>query len=232
MICLLTPTGGRPDQIALCAKFMQRQDYKGDVTWVIVDDCNPRTTDFITGDFRENWNIIKLFPSPAWQEGQNTQGRNIAAGINEIKKHNPEAIFIIEDDDYYKSEYLSATLEKLKGFDLCGERNTIYYNVTLRRWIENGNDIWSSLFQTAFTPKVIPILEGLYGEKFIDFILFRKIKSNLFDAKHSIGIKGMPGRSPIGAGHGWIDHMLPDYDMEKLKELIGEDYRLYENMYR
>lgn len=229
MIALITPTGARPHQIELCAQWMKNQDYKGEVLWIIIDDCEPRTTDFIKDDFRENWAIKKIYPKPKWQEGQNTQGRNIAAGINEVKKHEVESIFIIEDDDYYKSCYLSVMSEKIKGFDVAGERNTIYYNVRIQRWIENKNDVWSSLFQTVFTPKIIPLIESCYGEKFIDYVLFRMAKNiNLFDdGKLSIGIKGQNGRSGIGAGHGWIQHMTPDIDGVKLKELIGEDSKYY-----
>jgi hypothetical protein len=229
MIILITPTGGRPKQIELCAKFMQNQDYSGQVLWIIIDDCEPRTTDFITEDFRENWQVIKIYPKPVWQPGQNTQGRNICTGINEAKKHNPKAIFIIEDDDYYKPFYLTKTLEKLEGFDLAGQMKTVYYNVTIKRWIENQNLEWSSLFQTAFTPTVIPVIESLYSEKFIDFILFRQVsKVNLFDGeKLSIGIKGLQGRAGIGAGHGWIKHMTPDPESIVLKQFLNEDAKYY-----
>jgi hypothetical protein len=231
---LITPTGGRPHQIELCAKFMQNQDYKGSVTWVIIDDCEPRTTDFIKEDFRENWTIKKVYPKPIWQVGQNTQGRNICAGINEAKKYNPRIIFIIEDDDYYKSCYLRLMNDKITGYDLIGQNKTIYYNVTIKRWIENQNEAWSSLFQTAFTPAVIPIFEKLYLEKFIDFVLFRQVKRvNLFDGeKLSIGIKGQQGRAGIGAGHGWVKHMIPDPQSVKLKQLLGEDSKYYDGLGR
>lgn len=231
MIVLLTPSGARPHQIELCSRWMQNQDYTGEVVWIIIDDAAPITTDFITEEFRKNWHIKKIYPSPLWQIGQNTQGRNIAAGINYIKTlSDVEAIFIIEDDDYYKPFYLTEMVKRIEGYELIGEVKTIYYNVTINRWIENQNMEWSSLFQTAFTPEFIPTFESCYGEKFIDLSLFRYAKRvNLFDAgKLSIGIKGQLGRKGIGAGHGWINHMHPDEDISKLKELIGEDWRYYE----
>lgn len=229
MIALVTPTGNRPRQIELCARWMKNQDYKDNVLWIIIDDCNPRTTDFISDTFRENWTIKKVYPKPAWQEGQNTQGRNLASGIKEVKKRITKAIFIIEDDDYYKPCYLSEMVKRIKGFDIAGEINTIYYNVNLKRWIENKNGTWSSLFQTAFTSKAIPLLEKLYNEKFIDLAFFHSdIRANLFEAgKLSIGIKGQPGRSGIGAGHRWSYNMHADLDSVKLKELIGEDSKYY-----
>jgi len=237
MIVLLTPTGARKQQIEICAKLMQGQDYKGEVTWIIIDDAEPRTTDFITETFRENWKIVKLYPSPSWKEGQNTQGRNMAAGINYIKTlelSDTDPIFIIEDDDYYTPPYIRAMITKIKGYELAGERNSIYYNVTQRRWIRNGNDWWSSLFQTVFTKKAIPILEKIYSEKFIDLALFKYIKNkNLFnDGDLAVGIKGMPGRKGIGAGHTWINNMTPDPDMIKLKEFTGKDFKYYESFYK
>jgi len=233
MIVLITPTGARTEQIQICAKLMKAQDYPGEVLWIIIDDCDPRTTDFITDNFKNNWTIKKIYPVPLWQVGQNTQGRNICTGIEESKKHNPEAIFIIEDDDYYKPCYLRMMMGKIKGYDLAGQINTVYYNVIHRRWIENKNDVWSSLFQTAFTMNAIPVLEKLYREKFIDFIFFRQVKKvNLFDGeKLSIGIKGIQGRSPIGAGHSWVSNLESDGNMSKLKEMIGEDYKHYEKFY-
>jgi hypothetical protein len=136
MIVLITPTGGRPDQISICSHLMHKQTYQGKVVWIIVDDCIPQTTDFINVDFRENWTIIKIYPIPSWSSGQNTQARNILVGINTLLASYPkeeiEAIFIIEDDDYYKPVYLQRMTEQLKGFDIAGEINTIYYNVVHR----------------------------------------------------------------------------------------------------
>ena len=232
MIALITPTGGRQDQILLCAEFMRRQTYTGPVLWLIVDDCRPRTTDFIRDNFRDKWVIQKIHPKPIWQPGQNTQGRNIAAAIDVLKVHNEiEAIFIIEDDDYYKPNYLDEMMARFPGYDLIGETHTVYYNLKCKRWIENQNREWSSLFQTAFRPSVIPKLEQLYGNKFIDYDLFRIVnpeKINLFHAgRLSIGMKGQPGRAGIGAGHGMTARMIPDYSGDQLRELIGIDYELY-----
>jgi hypothetical protein len=110
MIALITPTGGRPDQIDLCDIYMHRQNYTGKVVWVIVDDCEPRTTDAIGVGMPPNWTVIKCYPNPIWRPGTNTQGRNISVGINTIltnyKKEEIRGFFIIEDDDYYKSFYL------------------------------------------------------------------------------------------------------------------------------
>lgn len=226
MIALITPTGGRPDQIKHCERWMQSQTYTGEVTWILIDDCEDKTIENIS---RDGWELIKIYPEPKWEYGQNTQARNIAEGINICKTLQPDAIFIIEDDDYYKPIYLEEMMKRLPGFQIIGELNTIYYNIYFKKWVVNGNDKWSSLFQTAFTPDVIPLFEQCYSEQFIDFVFFRlNARVNLFKAGNlSIGIKGAKGRYGIGSGHGNQMNMILDSDYSKLKELIGNDYRYY-----
>jgi len=233
MIILITPTGARPRQIELCAQFMKNQDYKGVVLWIIIDDAVLRTTDFIKDDFKKEWIIKKIYPVPSWRIGQNTQGRNIAAGINFIKDYKDiEAIFIIEDDDYYTPSYLTKMVKKLEGYDIAGEMFTFYYNIIIRRYTVCRNT-WSSLFQTAFTPAIIPILEKLYGMKFIDMELFKLVNNkNLFKDEYlAIGIKGQPGRAAVGRAHGRIMSWTADPELKKLRSLIGEDVNYYLKYY-
>lgn len=237
MITLITPTGARPNQINLCSFFMKRQTYSGKVVWIIIDDCNPRTTDEIQ-DFPQNWTIIKVYPVSSWQPGQNTQGRNIAEGINILlanyRKEDIEGIFIIEDDDYYKPTYLERMTPRLAGYQAIGERNTIYYNVFFRTSFTHVNTGHSSLFQTAFTIEALPIFEDCLSQRFIDMSFWPRLsRVNLFnDDNLSIGIKGMPGRYGIGSGHARLRNMPQDHEWNYLTRLIGiEDARLYVGYY-
>lgn len=235
MIVLITPTGARYKQIKLCARWMSQQRYEGEVLWIIVDDALPRSTDFIPADFRENWNILKVYPTPPWEKGQNTQARNIHAGIQAMRSFcdmdSVTAIFIIEDDDYYSPNYLARTAEQLKGYDLCGELLTIYYNVASRSWMRNGNRQHSSLFQTAFTPAAIPMLEQCWQHKYIDCNLFNLVQNkHLFmDGDLAIGIKGQDGRGGIGMGHSNLFGYQPDPKGIELYNLIGHDVIHYIN---
>ena len=243
MIVLITPTGCRKDQFNICQQLMKKQTYTGEVVWIIVDDFEPRTTDMVTEDFRPNWTIIKEYPQPFWQLGYNTQGRNISVGINALDRYKSEeieGIFIIEDDDYYKPEYLDEMVKRLPGYLLIGETNTIYYNVAFRRYALNANKAHASLFQIAFKPELIPYLRKIYTEKFIDFVFFDIVrraglndKINLFFANYlAVGMKGMPGRSGIGAGHSRAFSMNVDSGMNYLNQLIGTaDAQLYSKFY-
>ena len=237
MIALITPTGGRPDQIKICARLMKQQTYKGKVAWIIVDDCVPRTTDFITGDFREGWSIYKSYPKPAWSPGFNSQARNLSVAINIVLGlKDVEAIFIIEDDDYYRPIYLEVMMSLFSGYTILGEQNTIYYNVMYRRYNANGNFTHSSLFQTAIKPAAIKAFRNCFHSRFIDAHFYHTVRNHkvkLFRGRNlSIGVKGMPGRGGIGAGHGRQMAMRPDPDMNYLRSLIGTDTRLYERFYR
>ena len=236
MIALITPTGVRAKQIKLCSEFMKRQTYLGDVVWVIVDDGDPSTADFIPREFKRNWQVVKIYPKDKWVPGMNTQSSNLLIGLDAVNKYKPEAIFIIEDDDYYAPDYLKTMTKLLKGNDLIGEQNTVYYNVIQHRWYPNRNTMHASLFQVGFVFELIPMFRKVCLErkgKFIDICFFREAtrqnkKIYFTKARLSIGIKGLPGRSGIGFGHRMnTSKMTDDTNMKKLKELIGEDYIYY-----
>lgn len=237
MIALITPTGGRPDQFSLCSKWMNNQTYEGDVVWVIVDDCIPITTKL--KETKENWIILHEHPRPLWKPGQNSQARNISVGIIKLLLHFPknqiDAIFIIEDDDYYSPEYLERMVPRIKGYWAVGEKNSMYYNVMYRKYQVNRNTQHSSLFQTAFTWEALPLFEACYSEKYIDLMFWRHLppgKGLLFDQEMlSIGMKGMPGRGGIGAGHGKYNCFNDDSDLNYLKSLIRDDYKHYEKYF-
>lgn len=245
MIILITPTGSRQQQIELCRCFMERQTYIGPVVWIIIDDCYPRTTDMIAENFKTNWTIVKIYPTPIWQGG-NTQSRNLEAGTNFIlqnyKPEEVEAIFMIEDDDYYKPQYLERMMVRFNNYKVLGEMNTVYYNVFYRNYFINRNISHVSLFQLAFKYEMIPLFQSCYNEKFIDFKFFEKLHAQMFvhrgevgmfnENNLAIGIKGMAGRAGIGAGHGKLMNMLPDLQMTYLISQIGiENAKIYEGYY-
>ena len=232
MIALITPTGGRKAQIHMLSMFMQNQDYKGEVLWVIVDDVCPITCNFIDEyNFRPGWTILKVLPHPLWEEGQNTQARNLLAGIREVEKYDLEAVFIIEDDDYYPPNYISEMMQRLEGFDLAGETKTVYYNVKQKGWSRFNNTRHASLFQIVMKPGVLQLFKKicLKHKKLIDIKLCYQIKNkNLFQAPPiAIGIKGLSGRAGIGVGHREGRAVNQDATGEKLKELIGKDSEYY-----
>jgi hypothetical protein len=203
------------------------------VIWIIVDDCIPQTTNFIKEDFKKNWEIIHINPTPSWKKGENTQARNLQAGIEEVKKYKVSGIFIIEDDDYYSSNYLSVMNIGLRGFDIIGELETLYYHIGIKKGHRNRNRNHSSLFQTAFTEKMIPLFEEVLKTKemYLDTFFFKiaKEKENkiqfLTGLDLAIGIKGFSGRAGIGKGH---QNTYYRRDTIIRKEILEKLYKYYE----
>jgi hypothetical protein len=236
MIVLITPTGGRPKQFALCNRWMSQQTYTGKVLWIVVDDCLPMTTE-INIPLPENWTVVHKYPRPVWRVGVNTQTRNIQAGIDVVKalpQKQISGIFIIEDDDYYKPIYLEKMMRMLDGFDVAAEKFTIYYHVGIKSFHGSENRIHASLFQVCFKPMAIPVFENSMNCKFIDkrFFINAKgkggLKVNLFKRKdYAIGIKGLNGRAGIGMGHNESTYRIKDTDLTNLKNFIGSDYTYY-----
>lgn len=232
MIVLITPTGGRPKQFTNCKKWMQSQTYRGDVLWLIVDDCVP-TTSFVEEGFKKNWTIKNINPTPVWRIGMNTQGRNLLAAIKVVKMI-PSfligGIFIIEDDDYYTPEYLSCVTGSLKGFDLSGTKNTVYYNIPEKKYFVHNNNNHASLFQLGFSTNVLSEFEKACRSKWVDVVFCGLVKNkNLFsvDKEIAVGIKGMSGRCGIGSGHRPNGRYSIDLDLRVLKTLINSDYKQY-----
>jgi hypothetical protein len=218
---------------------MKYQDYEGDVLWIIVDDALPITTAFIPEDFKKGWKIVKVYPKSKWRFGANTQSSNILEGIKVLKQYdNIDLIFVIEDDDYYSPRYLRSMVSKLDSCLLMGEQYSIYYNPVLRGYFLNGNTVHSSLFQTAFVPSILNTVEGICRTRirYIDMTLFKRSripfeKIKFFSGENlAIGIKGLPGRGGIGMGHKPGLKLIPDPDMIKLREWIGDDCLYYMNI--
>lgn len=243
MIALITPTGARRAQFNLCMQWMRRQTYTGRVVWLIVDDADPVTTDAVDENFKPDWTIIKVHPIPVWEPGQNTQSRNLITGLYVLRDNYPniKAIFFIEDDDYYRPQYLQRMMDHFDGVKVLGELNTVYYNVVYRTYFINRNTSHSSLFQVAIRPEMIELFQSIIYDKFIDFKFYQRLHAEGFVSRGevgffnennlAIGMKGMPGRAGIGAGHGRLMNMLPDANMIYLRNQIGEDAKYFEGYY-
>lgn len=217
-ITLMTPTGGRPEAFAQCERYISSQTTKAKIQWIVIDDCNPPTECTMGQVYHRGTKV--------WEQGINTQRYNMDQAISHIRG---EYIFIIEDDDYYSPYYLETMMRLLKIAPIVGEGVAKYYNLKVpghKTLYNYGN---SSLCQTAFTKKYIPLFyKSVHsGEKLFDIDFWNRVKTEKLPAllawnlNLSIGIKGMPGRSGItGQGHEDKGYYY-DSNFSKLKELVG-----------
>lgn len=225
MLTLLTATGARPEAWSICQRLMLRQDYAGPVHWIIVDDgpeAQPVTFQ------RDGWTLQVIRPEPYWQAGQNTQARNLLAGLTVVPAG--ARLVIIEDDDHYASDWLGTVDAALDRAELVGEYRARYYNLPTRRARQLSNTQHASLCSTGMRGAAIDTFRWACDRhaKFIDLELWRKHRSRyLFGGSRVFGIKGLPGRGGIGMGHSKDFAGTHDPDGRILREWIGDDADMY-----
>lgn len=219
MLTLLVATGCRPEAWAISEILLARQTYSGSVRLVIVDDGpepQPVTLQ------RAGWAVEVARPQPYWTPGQNTQARNLAAGLAVIG--NDERVVVWEDDDYYAPGYLADVAKWLERHALVGESHARYFNVATGRGKAMNNTRHASLCSTAFRDEGLRAFRKAVAaaDKFIDMALWRACPGRLYRTQHVVGIKGLPGRGGIGCGHS-----QQFGDRVNLRDWIGEDAALY-----
>lgn len=232
-LTLITPTGGRPEAFGLCCEFIRRQTYIGPLQWLVVDDVRPPTA--FPGEWmasRPNTTGTNIFPVPSWSPGQNTLARNLLAAIPEVAY---DRILFLEDDDRYPSDHLETMATRLDVAAIVGDSVSRYYHLPSRRYRLFRNQQMASLCQTGMRAELLPLLKQVCqaSPDFIDMRLWRAAKATKdlqAGPPSCIGIKGLPGRAGIGAGHRpdrspeWLD----DKDLSVLRGWIGNDISLYE----
>lgn len=213
IICL-TPTGDRPDSLALSRFYFERaRDYFGnDVTWMVVDDG---IIPFDPG----GCTYIRRKP-----DGPNSLGKNLKYAFANGALEG-ESILMWEDDDWYAPTRISNQLRYLNRWPLHGYSKSIYYNLRVGGVFQHENFLHSSLFETAMRRETAQTFDALInnhlGEPFLDLLLWKKVKGGLtIHCGEAIGIKGAKGRSGLGSGHS--DNKLT-YVKANLGDYIGEE---------
>lgn len=165
--------------------------------------------------------------------------RNLKEGVSRARG---EFIVFMEDDDFYFPSFLEVTRKKLSTRKLVGGIWQPYYNVRHRAWKLFRNR-GSSLCQTGMHRSLIPLFlevvemcQGLqsYGVdgRFWDAAKKQGIDVEEYEEKHVIGIKGIAGQVGLGVGHRPKEGWMLDPQMIKLREWVGEIYRVYAGFYR
>ena len=225
MLTLLTATGCRPKAWAICERLMAAQTFTGRVKWVIVDDGIDAQE--ITFE-RPGWELVVIRPEPFWKPGQNTQARNLAAGMARIEAD--ERVVVVEDDDAYAPDWLATVDCWLEHAELVGSNRARYYNVATRTARQLHNEHHASLCSTAMRGDALKTFFALLqiSQKFIDIELWKSAKSKkLFRSDQVVGIKGLPGRFGIGMGHRPDFQGQHDKHGKILREWVGDAAALY-----
>ncbi len=222
-ISLITVGGGRPEAFALCEQYMKRQTLKPD-QWIVVDDE-------VENPIKCTMNQEYFMGPLKWTRGINTQRYNLDLALTKVKC---DHVYIIENDDHYKPEYLEVYLDFLIHCAAVGECDTVYYSLKEKSYRYMRNFEHASTCQTAFRKSASPFFSRAIhsGDLYFDITFWKNclgpsVKHILFNGmKLCVGIKGMPGRPGIGVGHRPAQ-FTADPDGSKLTELLGADAKLY-----
>ena len=224
-VYVLTPTGARPEGLALLGEYLNAQTYEGPLTWVVVDDCDPATR---IPTMRQGVDIIVVRPDWRWAPGMNTQAACMGRGLKEVPED--AVLFVMEDDDAYLPLYIATMLRAIENKELVGEADARYYNVVTDHWRVLKGKIHSSMASTVCRGKALALLKTLCNGsvcRMLDFTLWRQFTGDkwLILTHNVVGIKGLPGRPGIGVGHrrnfgtmdagnvleGWINGYADNY---------------------
>lgn len=130
----------------------------------------------------------------------------IQRGYNLVRSESNDWIFIIENDDFYPSDYLQRFAPHMKDHDFIGSESTIYYNLRNRTWEETHHPNHSSLFCTAFRISAMANFKWHLADKvFLDLDIWkyaRKFRRKFIDPpaigiKHGMGLCGGKGHKQV-----------------------------------
>lgn len=151
-------------------------------------------------------------------------------------------ILCIEDDDWYRPDYIEQMTAMLEQRPLVGESRAKFYNVRHRMFMVHPNRQHASLCQTGIGNKeirdaAITVLSNDRRPETLDGGLWRRSRISP-DMKFlrpastlCVGIKAMPGRGGMGVGHTAAEMRQSGYQGdpggEMLRQWIGEDAAAY-----
>ena len=174
-------------------------------------------------------------------DGPGKMGDKVLAAI-EAGKIEGDAILWTEDDDYIFPGWFAWCEKYLdKGYEVVGQGNAFYYNVTRRWWSNCHNTRHASLCQTAITADWLEVVTNVirsFDNQFFDTRLWRLERNRYLHLPTEaemlvIGIKAMPGCPGYSGEHRQVnpDGVTKDDTLDKLRELIGNDADAYAPFY-
>jgi hypothetical protein len=222
MITAITCTGDRHATFKFCEMWMSRQTKQPD-QWIIVDDGKTPTEVCYKSDKLVQY----VRREPKVDDPPHTLGLNLRTALPRVLW---DKIIFIEDDDYYRPDFVEKMDKWLDKSNICGQPNAIYYNIQYRWWHQHSNTSHASLCQTGIRKDLIRFLLPLCEQnlRYVDIDLWRIAQGRHYldvGDRLCVGLKGLPGRGGIGTGHETQSANDPDYS--HFRKLLGEDAAVY-----
>jgi len=221
-ITAITPTGDRPLAFALCQQWMKNQ-IRQPGQWIVVDDGKAPLEPTAAMQY--------IRREPRSDDPQHTLILNMKAALPHIVG---DKILIMEDDEYYAPGYVEEMARGLDSHEVVGIMRAKYYHLPTGGYLQISNRTHASLAETAFRRSFLPELETLWpGDTSLDMRIWQRAGNRgcLFDDAANplyLGIKGLPGRAGIGAGHSsGLYHRIDNKERILLKRWALKDYQVY-----
>ena len=220
---LVTLTSDRPQAFQLCEKWISRQDFRGPCDWFVIDDGRSPVAPTMNQTHvrrRASADPLESFLG------------NLQCAIELTRA--VEAVLFIEDDVYYRPDYLSFMVAGLSRHDVVGEAGCRDYDVSTGRHRICSNRRHASLCQTGIRASAAGLLLEItlaaqapdIDRRFWFRAATEKRRITLFPQSiHSVNIKGLPGKT------GFIGHAMQrgpvDVEGTVLRRWCGTDAATY-----
>lgn len=239
-ITALTCTGDRKICLELLTKWIKNQTMKVD-QWLVVDDGKE--------PFMPTMDCDYIYRTPQRDDPAQTLNTNLEYALPHVTG---DIVLFMEDDEYYAPNYVETMVAKIQGHEAVGLCNSKYYNMMYKTFYVHNTRDHASLAQTGVVKEYLPTLKALLkGDPFIDIRIWAEIggrdmswkkapfinkeldvnngRGLLFDDGDKnclyVGIKGMPGRKGIGAGHKGGGRVDPNH--QTLRQWMPKDCEDY-----
>ena len=238
---VITLTGDRTKSFKLCKEYMAKQTVQPE-QWIVVDDGKRALP------IKDRSGCEYHRRKPLKTDPIHTLRVNLLEALKHVKT---DFIVMVEDDDWYRQDYLEIQLKHLKDYDLVGQNSFTYWNLNEKSYHVIKKTSRPAMCLTAFKflsvseilkaickndPKVIASEadRNRIDKGSVDIHLW-----NRFDGKKlaynegenlCVGIKGVQGREGHTLGHfkeNNLNYWIADKEAKRLKELIGSDVTNY-----
>lgn len=228
-LAVVTCTGLRPRMFPLCARWVSRQTRVPDL-WIVS-----------LGEDQELGNVT--LPSYAkvnvWKKDEIGFGMTGEIDSNskyqiEVMRHVPNdyAVAYFDDDDWYGPTYLERVEHELLTHGITGNGRERRYSLTLNRWME--------VEKSGCNAGAV----AMRHEAIADWVEWMQNKLTKWDwlaCRHRTNLRNMTPRVSMKHGPG-LGHLFPPLmhkwltegpeKWSKLREWIGEDVSVYEELMR
>jgi len=229
-IAIITPTGDRPEMLAILKGCVERQSIRPS-SWVVVDDGAVPSS-----------RIVSDLPYVKYVRRERTEkGHTLKWQMLEALRHvETDVVVIMEDDDWYGADYLKNTLDAMADAELFGWKDRVYYHLqsaTCRKLATSGWAIWAlTAFRKSVYKKIMDILPSVKGHnvdvyiwKYTDAV--KRTARQLIKHKRDwfyLGIKGcFVGRPGLTKAHRHLSFRIDDAENRILNRIIGNDKDKY-----